>query len=69
MGCVHSVAQYANVAAAQWILNRVAPARKGRAVILDDFPSIDGPDAVHIRGVAKEELARERPYNAGEWRM
>jgi acyl-CoA dehydrogenase len=25
---------------------------------------VDGPDAVHIRGVAKEELARERPYNA-----
>ena len=41
-----SAAQYANVAAAQWILNRVAPARKGRAVILDDFPSIDGPDDI-----------------------
>ena len=25
---------------------------------------VDGPDAVHIRGVAKEELARERPYSA-----
>jgi acyl-CoA dehydrogenase len=24
---------------------------------------VDGPDAVHIRSVAKEELARERPYN------
>jgi acyl-CoA dehydrogenase len=24
---------------------------------------VDGPDAVHIRGVAKEELARERPYS------
>jgi acyl-CoA dehydrogenase len=24
---------------------------------------VDGPDAVHLRGVAKEELARERPYN------
>ena len=23
---------------------------------------VDGPDAVHIRGVAREELARERPY-------
>jgi acyl-CoA dehydrogenase len=25
---------------------------------------VDGPDAVHIRGVAKEELDRERPYSA-----
>jgi acyl-CoA dehydrogenase len=25
---------------------------------------VDGPDAVHIRGVAKEELARQRPYSA-----
>ncbi len=25
---------------------------------------VDGPDAVHIRGVAKEELSRERPYSA-----
>ena len=25
---------------------------------------VDGPDAVHIRGVAKEELERERPYSA-----
>ncbi len=25
---------------------------------------VDGPDAVHLRGVAKEELARERPYRA-----
>ena len=41
-----SAAQYANVAAAQWILNRVAPARKGRTVILDDFPSINGPDDI-----------------------
>jgi acyl-CoA dehydrogenase len=24
---------------------------------------VDGPDAVHLRGVAKEELARERPYS------
>ena len=23
---------------------------------------VDGPDAVHIRGLAKEELGRERPY-------
>src|SRR3979409_43163 len=43
---IHSAAQYANVAAAQWILNRVAPARKGRAVILDDFPTINGPDDI-----------------------
>jgi acyl-CoA dehydrogenase len=25
---------------------------------------VDGPDAVHLRGIAKEELARERPYSA-----
>ena len=25
---------------------------------------VDGPDAVHIRGIAKEELDRERPYSA-----
>ncbi len=25
---------------------------------------VDGPDAVHIRGVAKEELSRERPYRS-----
>jgi acyl-CoA dehydrogenase len=25
---------------------------------------VDGPDAVHIRSVAREELARERPYSA-----
>jgi acyl-CoA dehydrogenase len=25
---------------------------------------VDGPDAVHIRGVAKEELERQRPYSA-----
>jgi acyl-CoA dehydrogenase len=24
---------------------------------------VDGPDAVHIRSVAREELARERPYS------
>ena len=41
-----SAAQYANVAAAQWILNRVAPARKGRVVVLDDFPPINGPDDI-----------------------
>jgi hypothetical protein len=39
-------AQCANVAAAQWILNRVAPARKGRTVILDEFPTINGPDDI-----------------------
>ena len=41
-----SAAQYANVAAAQWILNRVAPARKGRTIILDEFPTINGPDDI-----------------------
>ena len=25
---------------------------------------VDGPDAVHIRSVAREELNRERPYSA-----
>jgi acyl-CoA dehydrogenase len=25
---------------------------------------VDGPDAVHIRSVAREELERERPYSA-----
>jgi acyl-CoA dehydrogenase len=25
---------------------------------------VDGPDAVHIRGIAKEELDRQRPYSA-----
>ena len=41
-----SAAQHANVAAAQWILNRVSPARKGRTVILDEFPTINGPDDI-----------------------
>jgi hypothetical protein len=39
-------AQCANVAAAQWILNRVSPARKGRAVTIDGFPEINGSDDI-----------------------
>jgi len=31
---------------AQWILNRVSPARKGRAIAIDGFPEINGPDDI-----------------------
>jgi hypothetical protein len=67
-----SAAQYANVAAAQWILNRVAPARKGRAVVLDDFPPINGPDdiapalAALAAAVANGELSIEEASLAAD---
>ena len=32
--------------AAQWILKRVSPARKGRAVTIDGFPEINGSDDI-----------------------
>src|SRR5262249_10997628 len=35
-----------NVAAAQWILNRFAPARRGRSFSIEDFPSITGPSDI-----------------------
>ena len=38
--------QCANVAAAQWILNRVSPAPKSRAVAIDGFPEVNGPDDI-----------------------
>jgi hypothetical protein len=38
-----SATQFADVKAAQWILNRVAPARRRRTVVLEDFPEIRGP--------------------------
>jgi hypothetical protein len=65
-------AQYANVAAAQWILNRVAPARRGRTVILDEFPTINGPDdiapalAAIAAGVADGELSIEEASLAAD---
>jgi hypothetical protein len=36
-------ARCGNVAAAQWIIDRVSPARKGRPLSLDNFPAINGP--------------------------
>ena len=35
-------ARCGNVAAAQWIIDRVAPARKGRPISLENFPPING---------------------------
>jgi hypothetical protein len=35
-----------SIDAQKWILDRCAPARKGRAVVLDDFPDIRGPDDI-----------------------
>jgi hypothetical protein len=32
--------------AQKWILDRCAPARKGRVVVLEDFPEIHGPDDI-----------------------
>jgi hypothetical protein len=32
--------------AQKWILDRCAPARKGRVVVLEDFPEIRGPDDI-----------------------
>jgi hypothetical protein len=39
-------AQCGSLDAQKWILNRCAPARKGRTVVLDDFPEIRGPDDI-----------------------
>jgi hypothetical protein len=52
-GAAEEVAQYiigaarcGSLEAQKWILDRCAPARKGRAVVLDDFPEIRGPDDI-----------------------
>ena len=40
---IHGAAKFADVAAAKWILDRVAPHRQGRTVILEDFPAVKEP--------------------------
>jgi hypothetical protein len=52
-GAAEEVVQYVigaarcgSLEAQKWILDRCAPARKGRAVVLDDFPEIRGPDDI-----------------------
>jgi hypothetical protein len=39
-------AQCGSLNAQKWILDRCAPARKGRVVVLDDFPDIRGPEDI-----------------------
>ncbi len=39
-------AQLGSLDAQKWILDRCAPARKGRVVVLDDFPEIRGPEDI-----------------------
>ncbi len=38
---VMGAARCGNIAAAQWILDRVAPARKGRPLSVENFPAIN----------------------------
>ena len=52
-GAAEEVVQYiigaarcGSLEAQKWILDRCAPARKGRAVVLDDFLEIRGPDDI-----------------------
>jgi hypothetical protein len=59
-----------NVAAAMWILDRVAPARKGRPIALEGFPRIEsGADCVPAlaaiaRSVADGDLSVEEAASA-----
>ena len=39
---IMGAARCGNVTAAQWIIDRVAPARKGRPLSFDNFPAING---------------------------
>ena len=41
--CLIGQAQLGSLDAQKWILDRCAPPRKGRVVVLDDFPEIRGP--------------------------
>ncbi|MDT7814357.1 MAG: hypothetical protein QOJ42_4273 [Acidobacteriaceae bacterium] len=44
--CLIGAAQLGSLDAQKWILNRCAPARRGRVVVLDDFPEIGGPEDI-----------------------
>jgi hypothetical protein len=44
--CLIGAAQCGSLNAQKWILDRCAPARKGRVVVLYGFPEIRGPEDI-----------------------